>query len=85
MVRLKQADDDGDGAADYGDEPCYPPEPKPDDWQPPEECNVIIAPNPDIRYAVLVGVMDATREFKKQGETETSDLFPYVVIAGGVK
>ncbi len=50
-----------------------------------DEQNVIIAPNAEIPYAVLVGVMDATRDFKPDGETERKDLFPYVVIAGGVK
>jgi hypothetical protein len=84
MIQLKEFDGDGDGSADY-DEPCRPPAPAPEGWQPPEVCNVIIAPNPDINYHVLVGVMDATRDFKKEGETERTDLFPYVVIAGGVK
>ncbi len=50
-----------------------------------DESNVIIAPNPEIPYATIVGVMDATRDYKPEGETERKDLFPYVVIAGGVK
>lgn len=84
MVQLKEVDADGQNGPDYG-EPCRPSDPKPENWQPPETCNVIIAPNPDVQYHVLVGVMDATRDFKKDGETESTDLFPYVVIAGGVK
>jgi biopolymer transport protein TolR len=50
-----------------------------------EEQNVIIAPNAEIPYLTIVGVMDATRDYKPDGETEVKDLFPYVVIAGGVK
>lgn len=50
-----------------------------------DEQNVIIAPNAEIAYSVIVGVMDATRDFKPEGETDRKDLFPYVVIAGGVK
>lgn len=61
---------DGDGDGEY-------------DYK--DEQNVIIAPNPDIPYNVLVGVMDATRDYKPEGATEREDLFPYVVIAGGVK
>lgn len=84
MIQLKEIDANSDNKPDYG-EPCRPPEPAPDSWQPPETCNVIIAPNPDIQYHVIVGVMDATRDYKKDGEGESTDLFPYVVIAGGVK
>ncbi len=85
MIQLKEVDADGDGNADYG-EPCRPAgDVPPEDWSPPEVCNVILAPNPDIRYLVLVGVMDATRDYKKEGEKERIDLFPYVVVAGGVK
>ncbi len=50
-----------------------------------EEQNVIIAPNPDVKYSVLIGVMDATRNYKPEGSKTAKDLFPYVVIAGGVK
>lgn len=50
-----------------------------------EEKNVIIAPNPDIPYYVLVGVMDSTRDFTPAGSSDKKDLFPNVVIAGGVK
>jgi len=84
MVQLKEVDADGDGNADY-DEPCEPADPKPDGWVPPEVCNVIIAPNPDVKYLTIVGVMDATRDYAKDGETERVSLFPYVVVAGGVK
>ena len=69
----------------------------------PDEGNVIIAPNKDIRYATLVKVMDSTREvaaptggtltppMKGEDSGTASEcyprvcLFPYVVIAGGVK
>lgn len=69
----------------------------------PDEGNVIIAPNKSIKYSVLIGVMDATRDIEAPsgGELtpvgpgygkETSSecypnvcLFPYVVVAGGVK
>ena len=51
----------------------------------PDEKNVIIAPNADIPYHVLVGVMDATRDHKPEGASEREDLFPNVVIAGGAK
>ena len=50
-----------------------------------DEANVIIAPNPEIPYLTIVGVMDATRDYKPEGETKRKDLFPNVVIAGGVK
>lgn len=84
MVQLKEVDANGDGKADY-DEPCDPPEPRPDGWAPPEVCNVIVAPNPEIYYSVIVGVMDASRDYQKEGESERTPLFPYVVVAGGVK
>jgi len=51
----------------------------------PDEENVIIAPNADIPYHVLVGVMDATRDHKPQGSEGRKALFPYVVVAGGAK
>ena len=51
----------------------------------PDEENVIVAPNADIEYHVLVGVMDHTRDHKPEGATEREILFPNVVIAGGAK
>ena len=51
----------------------------------PDEENVIIAPNADIPYHVLVGVMDSTRDYKTEGAEKRSALFPYVVVAGGAK
>jgi hypothetical protein len=84
LVQLKGVDADGDGDADY-DEPCNPPDPRPEGWSAPEVCNVIIAPNPDILYQTIVGVMDASRDYTKDGESDLSPLFPYVVVAGGVK
>lgn len=68
-----------------------------------DEGNVIIAPNKAIKYSVLIGVMDATRDaeaptggeltpvgsgYSKETSSECYPdvcLFPYVVIAGGVK
>jgi hypothetical protein len=46
-----------------------------DRW--PDEENVILVPESDIKYEVLINTMDATRKDK------TGDLFPFVVIAGG--
>lgn len=51
----------------------------------PDEENVILAPNADIKYSVIVGVMDASRDYKPAGAKEREPLFPYVVIAGGFK
>jgi biopolymer transport protein TolR len=51
----------------------------------PDEENVIIAPNADIQYFILVGVMDATRDHKPEGASERELLFPNVVVAGGAK
>ena len=51
----------------------------------PEEENVIIAPNAEIPYHILVGVMDSTRDHKPAGAEERKTLFPYVVVAGGAK
>jgi biopolymer transport protein ExbD len=51
----------------------------------PDEENVIIAPNADINYYVLVSVMDATRDHKPEGASERELLFPNVVVAGGAK
>lgn len=51
----------------------------------PDEENVIIAPNADINYYILVGVMDATRDHKPEGASERELLFPNVVVAGGAK
>ena len=46
-----------------------------DRW--PDEENVILVPESDIKYEVLINTMDATRKDK------TGDLFLLVVIAGG--
>lgn len=51
-----------------------------------KEENVILVPEANIPYEVLVATMDATRE---DPDTKVDDLprslFPFVVIAGGVK
>jgi len=52
----------------------------------PDDQNVILVPESRIQYEVLVRTMDATREdpsTKKDGKPR--ELFPYVVIAGGVQ
>jgi len=59
----------------------------------PDEQNVILVPEPDVPYEVLVVTMDATRENPDAGEAEGDTegqcngrcLFPFVVIAGGVQ
>jgi len=58
----------------------------------PEEKNVILVPDSDLPYEVLVMAMDATREDPEAGGTTEADegcngrcLFPFVVIAGGVQ
>lgn len=113
VINVKKADGNGDGEPDYVKN-CTPPKGEP----PPEVCNVILAPNPDIPYGVIVGVMDATRACRGSKDAHMSDdeaaglcddtllaqavpgaagdsaqaedsgerdLFPYVVVAGGVK
>ncbi len=51
-----------------------------------DEENVILVPDSNVPYEVLIATMDASRE---DPETKVNDkprsLFPYVVIAGGVK
>lgn len=52
----------------------------------PDDKNVILVPESRIEYEVLVRTMDATREdptVRVAGKSR--ELFPYVVIAGGVK
>lgn len=58
----------------------------------PEERNVILVPDHDVPYEVLVMTMDATREDPDAAGTTDEDmtcngrcLFPFVVIAGGVQ
>jgi biopolymer transport protein ExbD len=51
----------------------------------PDEENVIIAPNADIQYHILIAVMDATRDHKPDGAEDREPLFPFVVVAGGAK
>ena len=113
VIQVKKADGNGDGEPDYV-KSCNPPEGEP----PPEVCNIILAPNPEIPYGVIVGVMDATRSCRDKDDPHLTDgeasdlcddslvdqavpassgdaakpssdgerdLFPYVVIAGGVK
>ena len=59
----------------------------------PDEQNVILVPEPDVPYEVLVLTMDATRENPDAGDADGDTegqcngrcLFPFVVIAGGVQ
>jgi hypothetical protein len=59
----------------------------------PDEQNVILVPEPDVPYEVLVLTMDSTRENPDAGEADGDVegqcngrcLFPFVVIAGGVQ
>jgi hypothetical protein len=57
-----------------------------------EEKNVILIPESDLPYEVLVMAMDATREDPEAGGSNEGDtqcngrcLFPFVVIAGGIQ
>jgi hypothetical protein len=57
-----------------------------------EEKNVILIPDPNLPYEVLVMAMDATREDPAAGGSNEGDmqcngrcLFPFVVIAGGIQ
>lgn len=56
-----------------------------DAW--PDEENVILVPESEIPYEVLILTMDAARnDPNKNGDDgRPRDLFPYVVIAGGVQ
>ena len=51
----------------------------------PDDQNVILVPDSRIHYEVLVATMDASRQDKENqnAEGQATDLFPYVVIAGG--
>ncbi|MBX2800300.1 MAG: biopolymer transporter ExbD [Myxococcales bacterium] len=52
----------------------------------PEEENVILVPTSQVPYEVLVLTMDATRNDPETTEDgKPRDLFPFVVIAGGVQ
>ena len=51
-----------------------------------EEKNVILVPESNIPYEVLIATMDATREDPETKENgKPRELFPFVVIAGGVQ
>jgi biopolymer transport protein ExbD len=52
----------------------------------PDEENVILVPESSIPYEVLIATMDSTREDPDTKVAEKArELFPYVVIAGGVQ
>jgi hypothetical protein len=78
-----------------GAESCYPTYPQDKgggenaDYDQPT-CSVILVPESNIQYEVLVLTMDATRSDPETlvdvfGVQQERDLFPYVVIAGGVQ
>lgn len=50
----------------------------------PDDQNVILVPDGNVRYEILVKAMDVTREDpNNKTETGPRELFPFVVIAGG--
>jgi len=55
-----------------------------DRW--PDEENVVLVPEDDVSYEVLVLTMDSAREDPETKEGgKPRELFPYVVIAGGMQ
>ncbi|MFT4627789.1 MAG: hypothetical protein ACI8PZ_006476 [Myxococcota bacterium] len=55
-----------------------------DGW--PDEENVILVPESDVAYEVLIMTMDATRNDPSNTDGgKARELFPYVVIAGGAE
>jgi biopolymer transport protein ExbD len=51
----------------------------------PDEQNVILIPETEVRYEVIVHTMDATRDHMPEGAEKSEMLFPFVVIAGGAQ
>jgi biopolymer transport protein TolR len=51
----------------------------------PDEQNLILIPETEVRYEVLVHTMDATRDHMPEGAEKSELLFPFVVIAGGAQ
>jgi hypothetical protein len=53
----------------------------------PDEENVILVPDNQIKYEVLVKTMDSSRDdpTKPGADGNSRLLFPFVVIAGGAK
>jgi hypothetical protein len=55
-----------------------------DRW--PDEENVILVPESDIEYSVLIMTMDSARDDPNNTTGgKARELFPYVVIAGGAE
>ncbi len=50
----------------------------------PDEQNVILMPEVEVTYDVIVGTMDATRDHMPDGAQRRELLFPFVVMAGGM-
>ncbi len=51
----------------------------------PDEQNVILIPESEIKYENIIHTMDATRDHMPEGAEKSELLFPYVVIAGGAQ
>jgi len=51
----------------------------------PDEQNVILIPESEIKYEVIIHTMDATRDHLPEGAEKVELLFPFVVIAGGAQ
>ncbi len=47
----------------------------------PDDANVILVPDHDTQYEIIVSAMDTARE---DPDDDSRKLFPYVVVAGGV-
>ncbi len=50
----------------------------------PDEQNVILMPEDEVSYDVIVSTMDATRDHVPEGAPTRELLFPFVVMAGGI-
>ncbi len=51
----------------------------------PDEQNVILIPESEIKYETIVHTMDASRDHMPEGGEKRELLFPFVVIAGGAQ
>jgi biopolymer transport protein ExbD len=51
----------------------------------PDEQNVILIPESEIKYETIVHSMDASRDHLPEGAEKSELLFPFVVIAGGAQ
>jgi biopolymer transport protein ExbD len=51
----------------------------------PDEQNVILIPESEIKYETIIHTMDASRDHLPEGAEKDELVFPYVVIAGGAQ